>query len=84
MVRDPKAKNVCRHVVFMLLIFIKNCCQSIFIKQVKSLAGLFGEGPADRRGRLKELLVNMGTDAIKKTKEEVQPQKIKTEVGFHC
>lgn len=31
---------------------------------------LFGEGPADRRNRLRELLANLGEEAIKKKEEE--------------
>lgn len=31
---------------------------------------MFGEGPADRRERLRNLLAKLGEDAIKKKKEE--------------
>ena len=32
--------------------------------------GLFGEGPADRRERLRQLLARLGQDALKRSKEE--------------
>lgn len=50
-------------------------------KQLRKLGQpitLFGEGPADRRNRLKELLAALGTDVIERRDEE--PEK-KTEKG---
>jgi hypothetical protein len=47
---------------------------------------LFGEGPADRRERLRQLLVDLGEDVVKKTKEEpetVENEEAK-EVQFYC
>ncbi len=38
-------------------------------------AGLFGEGPADRRERLRQLLSILGEDAIRKKKQEELAQK---------
>ncbi|XP_027195846.2 U4-U6 small nuclear riboprotein factor 60K [Dermatophagoides pteronyssinus] len=38
---------------------------------------LFGEGPADRRERLRQLLARLGEDAIKKNKEEDRSQEEK-------
>lgn len=32
--------------------------------------GLFGEGPADRRERLRQLLARLGEDTIKRNKED--------------
>lgn len=40
------------------------------LRQLGEPITLFGEGPADRRNRLKELLSYYGTDAIEKKKEE--------------
>ena len=42
--------------------------------------GLFGEGPADRRERLRQLLSVLGEDAIRKRRQEELKQK-KEEVG---
>lgn len=46
---------------------------------------IFGEGPADRRNRLKELLSVLGDDAIKKKKEvdDTTPQKDPETTWFH-
>jgi U4/U6 small nuclear ribonucleoprotein PRP4 len=41
-----------------------------YLRQLGEPITLFGEGPADRRNRLKELLSYYGTDAIEKKKEE--------------
>lgn len=41
-----------------------------YLRQLGEPITLFGEGPADRRNRLKELLSYYGPDAIKKKKEE--------------
>ncbi|KAG6797243.1 U4/U6 small nuclear ribonucleoprotein Prp4 [Apis cerana] len=40
------------------------------LRQLGEPICLFGEGPADRRTRLRELLANLGEDAIKKKHEE--------------
>lgn len=48
---------------------------------------MFGEGPADRRERLRQLLVDLGEDVIKKTKEgpdNDEDEKIKEEVKDVC
>jgi pre-mRNA processing factor 4 (PRP4) like len=37
--------------------------------------GLFGEGPADRRERLRQILSVIGQDAIKKRKEDLKDKK---------
>ncbi|XP_058796104.1 U4/U6 small nuclear ribonucleoprotein Prp4 isoform X2 [Phymastichus coffea] len=45
---------------------------------------LFGEGPADRRNRLKELLASLGEDAIKKKEDDdTAPQKDPETTWFH-
>ncbi|XP_001605877.1 U4/U6 small nuclear ribonucleoprotein Prp4 [Nasonia vitripennis] len=47
---------------------------------------LFGEGPADRRNRLKELLASLGEDAIKKKEEDdksAQPEKDPETTWYH-
>ena len=41
--------------------------------------GLFGEGPADRRERLRQLLAQIGEDTVKKKKIEQAEQKKKKE-----
>ena len=41
-----------------------------YLRQLGEPITLFGEGPADRRNCLKELLSYYGTDAIEKKKEE--------------
>ena len=41
-----------------------------YLRQFGEPVTFFGEGPADRRSRLKELLSYYGTDAIDKKKEE--------------
>ncbi|XP_014214945.1 U4/U6 small nuclear ribonucleoprotein Prp4 [Copidosoma floridanum] len=47
---------------------------------------LFGEGPADRRNRLRELLASLGEDAIKRKDVEekfVQPEKDPESTWYH-
>lgn len=49
---------------------------------VSSHEGLFGEGPAERRERLRHLLADLGEVQSKKQKaEEEERQKKKMEVG---
>ena len=47
------------------------------------ITGLFGEGPADRRERLRQVLAQRGEDALRKQKaeEEIEKKK-KEEVSF--
>lgn len=58
-------------------------------KQLRKLgqpATLFGEGPADRRNRLKELLATLGTEGIEKKDEEreaVKPEKETESTWYH-
>ncbi|XP_015789553.1 U4/U6 small nuclear ribonucleoprotein Prp4 [Tetranychus urticae] len=40
------------------------------LRQLNQPICIFGEGPADRRERLRQLLTRLGEDAIKKTKDE--------------
>ena len=48
------------------------------------LVGLFGEGPADRRERLRHLLAQIGADAIRKEKvEAIAEKKKKDEVWYN-
>lgn len=42
-----------------------------------SFLGLFGEGPAERRERLRQILARLGEDAIKKKQEEEKKEEIK-------
>ena len=42
------------------------------LRQLGEPITLFGEGPADRRNRLKELLSYLGTDAIEKKQDEAK------------
>ena len=45
------------------------------------VSGLFGEGPAERRGRLRQLLAVLGEDAVKQKKAHtVQQLQKKDEV----
>ena len=47
---------------------------------------LFGEGPADRRNRLRELLASLGEDAIKKKDDDdrsAQPEKDRETTWYH-
>ena len=46
-----------------------------------SVAGLFGEGPVDRRERLRQLMAVLGEDTLKKKKTEEAEQKKLEEVG---
>ena len=46
-----------------------------------SHTGLFGEGPADRRERLRQLLTIIGEDATRKKKIEDKERKEKEEVS---
>ena len=47
------------------------------------LTGLFGEGPADRRERLRQILAQLGADAIRKERSEALAEKKKRdEVGI--
>jgi len=46
------------------------------------ILGLFGEGPADRRERLRQILSVIGQDAIKKKKEDYIEKKIKEDVSI--
>ena len=47
------------------------------------LTGLFGEGPAERRERLRKLLAELGESAIQKKKEEKRIElKKKEQVKF--
>lgn len=43
---------------------------------------LFGEGPADRRERLRQILSKIGEDALKKDKEEDKPEDTNKDVSF--
>lgn len=47
------------------------------LRQLGEPICLFGEGPADRRERLRQLLARLGEDAVKKKKEEEQIQEEK-------
>ena len=42
-------------------------------------AGVFGEGPADRRERLRQLLAKLGKDAVRDKKEHEEAVKKKEE-----
>lgn len=44
--------------------------------------GLFGEGPAERRERLRKLLAELGESAIRQKKEEKQKEQKKKEEVF--
>lgn len=45
------------------------------LRQLNEPICLFGEGPAERRRRLKELLANLGEDVIEKKKDEPEERK---------
>lgn len=47
--------------------------------------GLFGEGPAERRERLRQLLAKLGQDAIKKkkTEDETDKDKLNSTTWYH-
>ncbi|KAJ8687214.1 hypothetical protein QAD02_023008 [Eretmocerus hayati] len=56
------------------------------LRQLGEPICLFGEGPADRRNRLRELLASLGEDAIKKKEEEekgAQPEKDPETTWYH-
>ena len=46
------------------------------------MTGLFGEGPADRRERLRQLMSLIGEDAARKKKIEIAEKKKREEVGL--
>ena len=45
--------------------------------------GLFGEGPADRRNRLRQLIAEVGETTLKQRKQE-EEEKQKKGVRVHC
>ena len=46
------------------------------------MKGLFGEGPADRRERLRQLIAQLGDDIIKRKKEkERETEKVTPETA---
>ena len=45
------------------------------LRQLGQPICLFGEGPADRRERLRNLLATLGEDALKKQKKEEEAQQ---------
>ncbi len=49
--------------------------QDPWLENTLILLGLFGEGPADRRERLRQLLSILGEDAIKKKQEKEAEEK---------
>ena len=57
------------------------------LRQLGEPICLFGEGPADRRNRLRELLASLGEDAIKKKEEaddkSAQPEKDPETTWYH-
>ena len=84
------------------LVFLINCDMSVpagfaittddgeirkHLRQLGEPITLFGEGPADRRNRLKELLSIHGNDVIERKKEEdkeiVRPDKDQTETTWY-
>ena len=46
------------------------------------IAGLFGEGPAERRERLRQILSIIGGDAVKKKKEEEKKKDEEKDVSL--
>ena len=46
--------------------------------------GLFGEGPADRRERLRQLLARLGEDAIRKKKDDERGEQKEVRVSLWC
>ena len=52
------------------------------LRQLGQPICLFGEGPAERRNRLKELLAELGEDAVKKRKIE-EDEKVITTMTFY-
>lgn len=58
---------------------ICKCAQSTNCSRDYFYSGLFGEGPADRRERLRQLLARLGQDALKKSRDdEKEAEKDKT------
>lgn len=55
------------------------------LRQLGEPICLFGEGPADRRNRLRELLASLGEDAIKKKEEDKykEPEKDPVSTWYH-
>ncbi|XP_063222299.1 U4/U6 small nuclear ribonucleoprotein Prp4 [Bacillus rossius redtenbacheri] len=57
------------------------------LRQLGEPICLFGEGPADRRSRLRDLLAKLGEDAIKKKQEEeeerIQQEKDQESTWYH-
>ena len=47
------------------------------IFNIHYVLGLFGEGPADRRERLRHILAQLGADAIRKERSEALAEKKK-------
>lgn len=47
------------------------------------MPGLFGEGPAERRARLRQVLADVGEDALKRKKiQDIEDKKRRDEVFF--
>ena len=74
---------VCVHACVCVHVCVTVCvCSCIYILCV-CVSGLFGEGPAERRGRLRQLLAVLGEDAVKQKKTHtVEQMKTKDEVYF--
>nr|CAD7435699.1 unnamed protein product [Timema monikensis] len=57
------------------------------LRQLGEPICLFGEGPADRRSRLRDMLAKLGEDAIKKKQEEeeerIQQEKDQESTWYH-
>ncbi|XP_054157982.1 U4/U6 small nuclear ribonucleoprotein Prp4-like [Oppia nitens] len=54
------------------------------LRQINEPICLFGEGPADRRERLRQLLARLGEDAIRKKKEDERgDQKETSQTWYH-
>ncbi|GIX99459.1 hypothetical protein CEXT_720831 [Caerostris extrusa] len=52
------------------------------LRQIEEPICLFGEGPAERRERLRQILARLGKDAIKKKEEEEEEkEEIKEKIG---
>ncbi|KAG8191113.1 hypothetical protein JTE90_010037 [Oedothorax gibbosus] len=47
------------------------------LRQISEPICMFGEGPAERRERLRQILARLGEDAIKKKQEEEEKEEIK-------
>ena len=65
-------------------VFLHVCvCVCVHVNVCVCVSGLFGEGPAERRGRLRQLLAVLGEDAVKQKKTHmVEQMKTKDEVCF--